>query len=146
VSKRRTNALGLLTQLVPFGAPIVAMAFGLLIGGAVGWYARAERDDLSLPAIPAPEAVEGPTSEEGARITGIRERVAQLEELVADQAAEVADLQARLEGPDLSAVATSALEAELARARRALAGSRRELQRAQDRLADGTRNEDTPDR
>lgn len=134
-----SRSLGILPAAVPFTAPIVSMAFGLLVGGVIGWRAHDDRALSSVIGAADPTDACDSVGPQRTRLTEIRAQLAGLEGQVADKERELADLRRRLEAPGLSREAAADLQAAMQIAREGLAEARlqvRALQRTKDQLVD----------
>ena len=132
-----------LIQVVPFGAPIVAMALGLLVGGTVGWHAKGDQQvGEEIPRLDRAhliKACEPVMQDQRDRITEIREEIAGLEGQVAAKESEVTELRAKLAVPGLSREEASEIEKRFAAAQAGLKDAQRRvrsLQKAKDQLVD----------
>lgn len=141
--RSRDSSVGWLVAVVPFMSTIVALLFGMLIGGTVGWYAQADQglagvmSGASLADLQA--ACQPIVEEQKVRLTEIRAELTGLQGEVSDREAEVAQLRARLGEPGLSPTDQSDLESQLEVAQMTLEETKlqvRSLQRAKDKLVD----------
>ncbi|MEN0062850.1 MAG: hypothetical protein AAGA48_11920 [Myxococcota bacterium] len=141
-NKEGERSLAVLTAVVPFVSTVIAMFFGMLIGGTVGWYAREDHGFTGLgdgSLIELRDACEPIVEAQKTRLSEIRAQISGLEGQVAEREQRVAELRAQLETPDISKAASAELNEAIEKARVEIAEAQLEvasLKRTKDQLVD----------